>query len=68
MNADDESPREGGQQLHAELLTDEQKLWRQLIVKPCAASNSPGSASLVLILPREPHAVGKAISAALAAS
>jgi hypothetical protein len=51
MNADDKSPREGGQQLHAELLTDEQKLWRQLITKPCAASNSPGSAGLVLILP-----------------
>jgi hypothetical protein len=51
MNADDESLHEGGQQLHAELLTDEQKLWRQLSAKPCAASNSPGSASLVLILP-----------------
>jgi hypothetical protein len=50
MNADDESPREGGQQLHAALLTDEQKLWRQLSAKPCAASTSPGSASLVLIL------------------
>jgi hypothetical protein len=51
MNAADKSPREGGQQLHAELLTDEQKLWRQLSAKSCAAANSPGSASLVLILP-----------------